>query len=202
MHKYSILLEIQLFICYNTEKLFCEVTVLAGFRSSFFGFNKEDVMNYIKSSKEENNKKINALNTQLNNTNKKNDELTSLNEELKSKIAEFTAKQDEIERLSQSIAKMHIIASANAKSVIEKSAENMALSQQQVDSNIKCADDAAAALADIRSKLTECCGEFCNKIDTLTFSLDEIKSNIDENSRDSQNKINSFIETFNKIDNT
>lgn len=175
---------------------------MAGFRSSFLGFNKDDVMNYIKASKEANNQKVNSLNAQIDNANKKIEELTALNEQLKSKIAEFTAKQDEIEKLSQSIAKMHIIANANAKTVMEKSAENMALSQQQVDSNIKCAENAAAALADVRSKLTECCGEFCNKVDTLTFSLDEIKSNIEDNSRQSQDKINSFIETFNKIDNT
>lgn len=175
---------------------------MAGFRSSFLGFNKDDVMNYIKVSKEANNQKVNALNEQIDNANKKIEDLNAQNEQLKVKIAEFTAKQDEIEKLSQSIAKMHIIATANAKTVMQKSAENLEISKEQVDNNLKCADEAAAALADIRSKLAECCGDFCEKVDSLTYSLDEVKSSIDENTKTSQEKINSFIETFNKIDNT
>lgn len=174
---------------------------MAGFRSSLLGFNKDDVMNYIKASKEANNQTVNSLKEQIDTANKKIEELNALNARLENKIAEFTAKQDEIEKLSQSIAKMHIIASANAKTIMEKSAENIEISKAQVDSNIKCADEASAALAEIRAKLTECCGEFCDKVDTLTFSLDEVKSSIDENSKLSQEKINSFIETFNKVDN-
>lgn len=152
-------------------------------------------MNYIKTSKEVNNQKINSLNTQIEN-------LKSENERLSAQVAEFIAKKEEIERISQSIAKMHIIASANAKTIMEKSVENLAISQQQVDCSIECADLAADALSDIRSKLTDCCSDFCHKVDSLSISLGEIKTNIDENNRTNQEKINSFIETFNKVDNT
>ena len=97
---------------------------------------------------------------------------------------------------------MHIIASANAKTIMDKSVENLAISQQQVDNSIECADQAADALSDIRSKLTDCYSEFCQKVDSLSISLGEVKTNIDQNNRTNQEKINSFIETFNKVDNT
>ncbi len=168
---------------------------MAGFKTSFLGFNKDDVMNYIKATKEANNQKINTLNKQI-------EELNTQNQTLKAKVDEFDSKREEIERLSQSIAKMHIIACANAKTIMEKTAENMSVSQQQVDANVKCANDASLALSDIRSKLTDCYSEFCEKVDTLSISLDEMKLNIDQNNQINQEKLTSLIETFNKVDNT
>lgn len=174
---------------------------MAGFRKSVLGFNRDDVLEYIKNAQAEYSEKLLNKNRELENAQHEILELVSKNAKLEDELSKYTAKQEEIDRLSHSIAKMHIVANANARAVLEKSAESVAVSSQQASSNLQCAQEATAALTDIRGKLTSCCAEFCEKVDSLFVSLEEVKYNITENSRISEDKIKEFREMFNKVNN-
>ena len=93
-----------------------------GFRKSLFGFNSDDVLNYIneshkKFSEKENelNQKIESLDETLAKLNSQLEDVKAAKENVEIQLKEYTDKYDEIERLSQSIGKLYLVAQSNAK---------------------------------------------------------------------------------------
>ena len=108
-----------------------------GFRKSLFGFNCDDVIEYIEQShknfsEKENqlNQKIDTLDNTIETINAQLEDVKSAKTAVEAQLKEYTDKYDEIERLSQNIGKLYLVAQANAKSVMQNSAENPHLSSR------------------------------------------------------------------------
>ena len=121
------------------------------FRTSFLGFNRDDVLDYIhkkdadmkilsaslkdkiKSLEEE----LSSIKTDFSEALKNNAELSEKNEELTAKINEFEAKKDEIESLSRKIGKLYLVSKSSAKSIVDRAEETASIINEQAQIRLK-----------------------------------------------------------------
>lgn len=159
-----------------------------GFRKSLFGFNCDDVMQYI----EKTHKSFSEKETMLNNKISELDNaLLSLNSELKSiktakenveaELKKYTDKCEEIERLSQNIGKLYLVAQANAKAIIKDSAENSEMSRKEVERNLGSIDEAHESLNNLKANIMKTSNDFVNRVESLIGSLDNTRDQIKAN---------------------
>ncbi len=149
-----------------------------GFRKSLFGFNSDDVIAYIEeshkkfSAKEaELNKKINSLDETIIAVNAQLDSVKEAKASVEAQLKEYTDKQDEIERLSQNIGKLYLVAQANAKSIMQNSTENQDITNREVEKNLHSIDNAHEQLAALKAEIMQTSNDFINRVDTLVSSL-------------------------------
>ena len=179
-----------------------------GFRKSLFGYNQDDVIEYVKKlhnnfkEKEQTFKAdINALEDKINNLLENEVKLNAEKAELTSKLNEFTAKQAEMERLSENIGKLYLVANTNAKTIMANAEANSKLAEDEVSKNVSAIEETHTALNDLRSSINETAQSFTNEITALIESLEGAKSKIskgdNENSVASQ-EFASLLETVSK----
>lgn len=177
-----------------------------GFRKSLFGFNREDVMDYIeKANKDfakketELDEKISDLNGTIDEANKRIEELNESRAQLERELKVFNDKNDEIERLSQNIGKLYLVAQANAKSVIENAKESETLAANEVEKNIVSIDEAHRSLDEIRNEIMRTSTEFTKEVENLMSRLNETKEKIAENSEASEKSLEEFDSIYSEI---
>lgn len=177
-----------------------------GFRKSLFGFNREDVMDYIeKANKDfakketELDEKISDLNVTIGEANKRIEELNESRAQLERELKVFNDKNDEIERLSQNIGKLYLVAQANAKSVIENAKESETLAANEVEKNIVSIDEAHRSLDEIRNEIMRTSTEFTKEVENLMSRLNETKEKIAENSEASEKSLEEFDSIYSEI---
>lgn len=177
-----------------------------GFRKSLFGFNREDVMDYIeKASKDfakketELDEKISDLNGTIDEANKRIEELNESRAQLERELKVFNDKNEEIERLSQNIGKLYLVAQANAKSVIENAKESETLAANEVEKNIVSIDEAHRTLDEIRNEIMRTSTEFTKEVENLMSRLNETKEKIAENSEASEKSLEEFDSIYSEI---
>ena len=114
-----------------------------GFRKSLFGFNCDDVIEYVQNTHKKFSDKENALNDKIACLDKTIATINAQLEDVKAakaaveaQLKEYTDKYDEIERLSQNIGKLYLVAQANAKSIMQNSAENRDIANREVEKNL------------------------------------------------------------------
>lgn len=174
---------------------------MASFRNSIFGFNKDDVVNYIRTVKEEYDR---SLQVKTDECNKLTDDIKKSQEEisrLSSLLKEYEDKEAEIAMLSKSIAKMHIIADSNTKIAVQKANNSVQLSSIQVENSINTALDAKQSLDTVKSEFEKAYNDFCAQYSSLESKLQTVIENIDSNKIESQKKLDAFVNAFNKVDN-
>ncbi|MBR7132846.1 MAG: hypothetical protein IKD04_04885 [Clostridia bacterium] len=159
-----------------------------GFRKSLFGFNCEDVTQYIEkthktflSREKELNEKLSGIIDQLNLSKDEQKKLSAEKEELSKKLAEFTEKYDEIERLSENIGKLYLVAQANAQAIIENSENSARISNEEVSKNLCTIDEAHKSLHELRLNITKTSEDFVTEVDKLISSLDNTREQITAN---------------------
>ena len=176
------------------------------FRKSLFGFNSDDVTEYISKTHKEYSEKVTVLNEKIENL---NDELTvantnvktlaASNAELEAKLKFYTDKYEEIERLAQSIGKLYIVANANAKAIMESAQNNRNIAKLQVDDNLKGVEDIQTALIKTRENITKTASEFSDRLQSLLNTLSVAKDSIKKNDIKSNEKISEFEALINSI---
>lgn len=156
-----------------------------GFRKSLFGFNCDDVINYVKKLHSNFAQKENDLKKSIENLSTKIDELAIEREnmlkektELKQKLAEYNAKKAEMERLSENIGKLYLVAQTNAKSIMSNAEENSRLANEEISKNITTIDETHEALRALRQSITETSENFTREVDALMQSLNVTKERI------------------------
>lgn len=156
-----------------------------GFRKSLFGFNCDDVINYVKKLHNNFAQKENELKKSIENLSAKIDKLAierenMLNEKavLERKVAEYNAKSAEMERLSENIGKLYLVAQTNAKSIMNNAEENSRIANAEISKNITTIDETHEALRALRASITETSENFTREIDTLMESLGTAKEKI------------------------
>lgn len=175
----------------------CGGNILANnkFRSAMFGFNKDDVMLYIKSSAEkhlaktnelqsqllENASTINLLNTTVAELKEKVSELEKTNLSLSDKVDEYRSREDTITKLSEGIGKLYLVAQTNAKVIVEDAKKNIEISSRQVNNNLNVIESAQDDLSDFRAKLSELTESYNAKISELISELEIAKAQINAN---------------------
>lgn len=174
-----------------------------GFRKSLFGFNSDDVMNYIqKTHKEfsvketELNERADQLKSELNSIKQELNELKIQKEVSERKLKEYTDKQEEIERLSQNIGKLYLVAQTNAKAIMKNSEESLESSRKEVADNLSKIDEAHKSLEELKEKIMRTSTDFAIQVDTLISSLSNTRLQIDGNINDSNEKSEEFNSVY------
>lgn len=157
----------------------------AGFRKSLFGFNCDDVINYVKRlhasfSEKENNFKseINTLNEKIDNLNILAARMEAEKAEVEAKLKEYDDKKAELDRLSENIGKLYLVAQTNAKTIMNNAEENSRLTNDEIAKNITTIDETHEALDALRRSITETSENFTREVDSLMQSLLETKEKI------------------------
>lgn len=177
-----------------------------GFRKSFLGFNCEDVMSYIEDShksfmkkEEELNGKISELNKTVSDLSSDIEDLNKTNEALQDKVKEYTSKQDEIERLSQNIGKLYLVAQSNAKAIVKNSVDSIGIASNEVNKNIDSIDLTHKALDELKEKILEMSTQFIKNTDELCESLNAAKEMLTDKDNSTNEHINKFESLYTEI---
>ena len=174
-----------------------------GFRKSFLGFNCDDVIEYIqnshkKFSEKENelNQKIDSLDNTIANINTQLEEVKSAKAVVEAQLKEYTDKYDEIERLSQNIGKLYLVAQANAKSIMQNSAENRDITNREVEKNLHSIDNAHEQLAALKAEIMQTSNDFVAKVDSLVTSLSTAREQVNQKNIDNRELAKQFENLF------
>lgn len=177
-----------------------------GFRKSLFGFNCSDVMEYIEKTHKSFVEKENELNVtvdeltgQLDASKAEHKQLLAEKERLDKKLAEFNEKYDEIERLSENIGKLYLVAQANARAIMESSESNAEITREEVDKNLSTIDEAHTSLKELRESITKTSEDFVGEVDRLIGSLTDTREKIASNTACTESARKQFDEVYNSI---
>lgn len=177
-----------------------------GFRKSLFGFNSNDVIEYIEKTHRSFSKKEADLNQKLENLSndlkislEKSEKLSLEKEELNAKLQEFYAKSEEIELLSEKIGKLYLVAQTNSKAIIENSEKSAEITEQEVSRNLESIDGAHKSLQQLRESITKTSEDFVAEVDRLMSSLNVTREQITENNAAVLEAKKEFEEVFASI---
>lgn len=174
-----------------------------GFRKSLFGFNCDDVINYVKklyasfTEKEERFKKdLDALQSEIDKLGEEQKALQEEKAQLAQKIAEYEAKSAEMERLSENIGKLYLVAQSNAKTIMSNAEENSRIAATEIDKNISAIDETHSALDALRAHITETSESFNLEVEALMSSLSATKEKIVSDTTADEKAKNEFAAMF------
>jgi DNA repair exonuclease SbcCD ATPase subunit len=177
-----------------------------GFRKSLFGFNSNDVIEYIESMHKSFVKKEKDLNCTLENlqgelksSKEAYNNLLLEKEEIDKKLAEFNAKYDDIERLSENIGKLYLVAQTNAKAIMENTENNAEIATSEVNKNLLTISDAHESLKELRQSIIKTSDDFVAEVDELISSLNTTRQKIAENVDSAEQARQQFAEVFKSI---
>lgn len=177
-----------------------------GFRKSLFGFNCDDVITYIQKMHKSFAKKTDMLNEKADSLAKELDLSKEDYEKLMAekaivdqKLNAFNEKYEEIERLSDNIGKLYLVAQANAQAIMANSQKNADLSVAEVEKNLSTIDDAHESLDTLRQSIIKTSEDFVNEVNTLLQSLDETKEKITQNTQNSEQAKEHFDAVYESI---
>ena len=179
-----------------------------GFRKSLFGFNCDDVVNYVKKLHNNFTEKEKDFKKQLDNLQGKIDELNAEHQvlqaeklQLAEKIAEYEAKKAEMERLSENIGKLYLVAQSNAKTIMNNAEENSRIAATEIDKNICAIDETHAALDALRAQINETSRSFTEEVTALMNSLNSTKEKIASDSEADEKAKSEFATMFEALTN-
>lgn len=167
-----------------------------GFRREILGFNREDVVEYIRKTQKETSNREKELVSSLDKLNKRNaeliDELNIIPElEAKLKISEATVeklaaesynleqKKLEAEKLSQDIAKMYLVAKANAESIKKSSKQSYELAFYEIKQTLDSLENMHSQLNDIKTQVNEASNKYQRDLENIFISFENAKNAID-----------------------
>ena len=164
-----------------------------GFRKSLFGFNCDDVIGYIEeshkkfSAKEaELNEKISSLDDTIASVNVQLEDVKAAKAAVEARLKEYTDKHDEIERLSQNIGRLYLVAQTNAKSIMQNSADNRDIANREVEKNLHSIDNAHEQLAALKAEIMQTSNDFISRVDTLVTSLSTAREQVAQKNNDNR----------------
>lgn len=157
-----------------------------GFRKSLFGFNCDDVTEYVEKThrsytqKEiEYKEQIEDLTAQLSALKAKLDETVAEKAQTEEKLKEFTDKYDEIERLSKNIGKLYIVAKSNAEAIMKEAEQSADIARKEAQKNITSIMSAHRSLSGVKEDIVNTSAKFAKDIDELSKSLSSVRDRIE-----------------------
>ncbi len=177
-----------------------------GFKKSLFGFNCDDVIDYIeriqrkfKNKTEELSKKTEELENELNSSKENYQKLLEEKNALSEKLDSYSQKAEEIERLSENIGKLYLVSQANAQVVMTSAKENSSLANKEVEKNLSAIDEAHISLNELRRSIQKTSEDFIKEVDTLLGSLNATRDQISQNIENSETAVSDFQEVYESI---
>ena len=168
----------------------------AGFRKSLFGFNCEDVMEYIEKSQKSFVEREKDLSEQVEKLSAElelsNDNYRKLNEE-----KETISKK--LEEFNENIGKLYLVAQANARAIMANSEKNAGLAAAQVQKNLSTLEEAHASLDELKKNIVRTTDEFVDEVDELIASLNDAREQISSNTVAALGSKEQFDEVYNSI---
>lgn len=183
------------------------------FRTSFLGFNRDDVFEYvhkkdaemkilsasmndkIKSLEEE----LSALKSSLEESTQKNADLTEENNRITAELSDFQARADEIESLSRKIGKLYLVSKSSAKSIVERAEENAELINEQTKLRLENIEQTEVVLHSITKEIISASERFVTDIHTLETDLANAKQKVSENNDEHIRISEEFAEIYEKL---
>ncbi len=147
------------------------------FRNSLFGFNRDDVMDFVVESREKEGKlklKCEELNLSI-------EELNSKLASMEKIVADFKQREESLTRLSESIGRLFLVAQANAEAVTKAAEENATKATLCVESNMRIASETESRLEEIGLELNKRTEQYLEDIESLKIQLSEARNTIEEN---------------------
>lgn len=178
-----------------------------GFRKSLFGFNTDDVLTYIRTSHDTFSEKENQYKADIASCHARLDELEqqlqALGQEkanLTDRLAEYEARNEEMERLSENIGKLYLVAQTNASSILANAEENSEMVNRVVQNNLCSIDSAREQLETVKEKINAVAEDFNRKLSELVDGLDQAKTRISQNRDADLADIESFNELYKMLE--
>ncbi len=168
-----------------------------GFRRELLGFNREDVIEYIKQIQKNNSDKEAEFVNTIDKLNQRNAELidelkripeleTQLAlseatiEKLSAETAELRAKQNEVEKISEDIAKMYLVAKSNAEAINQSTKESSELAFYEINRTMRALEDMQSRLFNIKAEISEASQKYTNDLDNVSESFEAAKKTISD----------------------
>ena len=177
-----------------------------GFRKSLFGFHCQDVLNYIQQSQKkfadmqtDLTEQVQTLSQELALSEESRAALAQEKETISAKLTELNEQYEEIERLSQNIGKLYLVAQANAQAIMENSENSAAITKQEVDHNLAVIGRAHTSLDELRKSVVTTSQDFVSEIDSLIASLEETRVQVAESRADSDEHREQFDQIYESI---
>ncbi len=145
------------------------------------------------------NEKIQQLDDALKSAKSQIEEIIKERDLISKELETYTEKYDEIERISQNIGKLYLVAESNASTVINNAKENSEISRQEVAKNILSVEDAHNALSNLNVEIIKTTTEFSNKLQSLILSLDQTKDNLSINNTVVRDKLDEYEALLEKM---
>ena len=159
-----------------------------GFRKSLFGFNTDDVINYIQKTHktfaaqtEKLTEKADSLAKELQLSKDDYEKLMQEKSIVDQKLNAFNEKYEEIERLSENIGKLYLVAQANAQAIMANSKQNAEISALEVEKNLSSIDQAHESLNALRESIIKTSDDFIKEVNILLDSLEQTREKITSN---------------------
>lgn len=157
-----------------------------GFRKSLFGFNCDDVVEYVEKTHKAYTEKEIELKEQIEDLKSENiaakEQLSLLTAEkalVEARLKEFTDKYDEIERLSKNIGKLYLVAKSNAETIMKEAQSGADAARKEAEKNITSIMSAHESLKSVKSDIANTSAKFVKDIDELGKSLYEVREKIE-----------------------
>ena len=170
-----------------------------GFRKSLFGFNCNDVIDYIEKAQKKFKIKADTLSQKLDASQKEYEKLLAEKNEISKKLDAFAAKSKEIEQLSEKIGKLYLVSQTNAQAIMTNAEENNAIAQTEVEKNLSAIDEAHISLNALRENIIKTSDDFIKEVDVLLSSLDATREQITQNTKITQEAIENFEAVYESI---
>ena len=155
-----------------------------GFRRSFLGFNKEDVLNYIASEDKKNASIVKSLNGEVKELTQRTINLNNEIDKLNIQLQKYKDKEDEINRLAESIGALYIIAKNNAEIILDNASKSKEAATAEIEKNLEILNAAQENYVNIKSEILNITSNFSNNLDsalhTIKTTEEVIKDNLKE----------------------
>lgn len=183
------------------------------FRTSFLGFNRDDVFDYVHKKDAEMkllsasmNDKIKALEEELsslkanfNEAVKNNSELSGENSRLTEELNAFKEKADEIESLGRKIGKLYLVSKSSAKSIVDRAEEKADIINEQAKIRLQNIEQTEESLHTITRQIVSASEKYVADLSSLSASLADAKEKVSEGDAERVRISEEFSEIYEKL---
>ena len=183
------------------------------FRSGFFGFNRDDVLEYVHKKDAESKAmsasykeriaaleaELAALKAEFGEAVKNNAELTAENAEMAKELAELRAKAEEVEVLARKIGRLYLVSKSSAKSIVSKAEENAAAITDQANVHLENIESAEESLHELARRIVSASDSYVSELNSISAAFDEVKVKISERDAERIRISEEFSEIYEKL---
>lgn len=155
-----------------------------GFRKGLFGFNCDDVVEYIdknhklfEDKKSEYESKIDSLENKL-------EESRKQAEYLSAQLDGYIKKEKEIDEMAERISEIYLTSKISAEAILKNVEKNKALVDKLVNDNICAVNSADEKLAELKAELNGKVSDFNENMETIKQGISDTAKTLEKNNKE------------------